>query len=153
MGRLNPSFKQLHAGSKVHSNERFAELIFSEIESDSRCHGLAAYFHCDLYENDSRWAYSIDPLTQPDVSPELISWFPMYFPIHQPIDLKTSVRIGLQSEIIESELLNIKRESHCSSSVKVAFWRLEDATRVWYEWAFLAPIRSQIHNPEGRSYA
>ncbi|XP_068777944.1 protein arginine N-methyltransferase 5 isoform X2 [Struthio camelus] len=61
-------------------------------------------------------------------SPGMFSWFPIFFPIKQPL----AVRAG--------------------EEVAVAFWRCTNAKKVWYEWAVTAPVCSALHNPTGRSY-
>ncbi|CAD7965597.1 unnamed protein product [Amoebophrya sp. A25] len=111
-------------------NDRYCEITL-KAEADSLCHGFAAYFHSDLYVSESgetRVEMSIDPVTETD---ELISWFPMFFPLKQPLSLRSG------------------------EEVKVALWRLSDARRVWYEWAVLSPLCAGggVHNPGGRSYS
>uniref|UniRef100_A0A8U8BWD8 Protein arginine N-methyltransferase 5 n=1 Tax=Geospiza parvula TaxID=87175 RepID=A0A8U8BWD8_GEOPR len=72
------------------------------------------------------WFFSgIRPETH---SPGLFSWFPIFFPIKQPVP----VRAGQE--------------------VSVAFWRVATPTKVWYEWAVTSPACSALHNPTGRSY-
>ncbi|MGH0128756.1 UNVERIFIED_CONTAM: hypothetical protein FKN15_044108 [Acipenser sinensis] len=61
-------------------------------------------------------------------SPGMFSWFPILFPLKQPVLLA--------------------RESE----VCVRFWRCNNGKKVWYEWAVTEPVCSAIHNPAGRSY-
>lgn len=56
----------------------------------------------------------------------MISWFPIYFPVRQPFDVKAG------------------------EEVEVTFWRLEDGEKVWYEW--WTAKGGGIHNPNGRTY-
>jgi type II protein arginine methyltransferase len=108
-------------------------------QATSLCHGFAGYFHCELYGG---MTISIDPLTE---TTEMISWFPIYFPIKTPINVVKGERI------------------------RVAFWRKNNSQKVWYEWAVLGSVdyskgsgknsgkidhskASGVHNPNGRSY-
>jgi protein arginine N-methyltransferase 5 len=61
-------------------------------------------------------------------SPGLISWFPLFFPLRNPITV----------------LAGDKITAHV--------WRRSSSTKVWYEWAVSTPQRSGIVNPNGRSY-
>ncbi|KAG8140980.1 hypothetical protein E2320_003594 [Naja naja] len=61
-------------------------------------------------------------------SPGMFSWFPIFFPIKQPM----SVQAG--------------------EKIQVAFWRCSNSKKVWYEWAVVSPKCSVIHNITGRSY-
>jgi protein arginine N-methyltransferase 5 len=59
----------------------------------------------------------------------MYSWFPMYFPIRDPILLRTG-----QTLVVEMR-------------------RVADADehRVWYEWQIIEPVVSPVHNKAGRS--
>ncbi len=84
-------------------NERFTALTFS-IEQDSLIHGLAGYFTAKL-------SPSVTLSTLPhEHTPDLVSWFPLYFPIPTPIPVIAG------------------------QSLDVSLWRLEGTARVWYEW-------------------
>ena len=104
------------------STERRAVLHF-DATLDTVCHGFAAYFDCELYPGVRM---SIAPSTH---SPGMMSWFPAYLPLAQPVRVAAGQRIS------------------------VCIWRRVDARRVWYEWALLSPTPGPIHNPAGRSYA
>ena len=39
---------------------------------------------------------------------------------------------------------------HKGERVVVNLWRRTDKKRVWYEWAVVSPIQTQIHNVNGR---
>ncbi|KAJ3595245.1 hypothetical protein NHX12_004549 [Muraenolepis orangiensis] len=69
--------------------------------------------------------YSIKPATH---SKGMFSWFPILFPLKQPIPLSRT------------------------DDVTVRFWRCNNGKKVWYEWAVTEPSCSAIHNPAGRSY-
>ncbi|NXD46904.1 ANM5 methyltransferase, partial [Copsychus sechellarum] len=102
-------------------NGRYAELTW-QVQVGTVLHGFAGYFETRLYDDVT---LSIRPETH---SPGLFSWFPIFFPIKQPVP----VRAG--------------------QSVSVAFWRVATPSKVWYEWAVTAPVCSALHNPGGRSY-
>ena len=67
------------------------------------------------------------------------SWFPLYFPINEPL----IVRKG--------------------QVIQVQIWRINSQAKVWYEWAFTllesaasgAKViqKSAIHNTNGRGYS
>jgi protein arginine N-methyltransferase 5 len=95
--------------------------------------GFLGTFTADLYYRQGSnevCQYSTAPST---FSTGMFSWFPLYFPLHQPIQVPAN------------------------ASVKVDVWRRTDETRVWYEWS--ASVHRQgevlsttpIHNPDGRS--
>ncbi|XP_074023342.1 LOW QUALITY PROTEIN: protein arginine N-methyltransferase 5, partial [Numenius arquata] len=102
-------------------NGRFRLLSF-RVGVNTVLHGFAGYFETTLYGDIT---LSIRPETH---SPGMFSWFPIFFPIKQPL----AVRAG--------------------EEVSVAFWRCATPKKVWYEWAVTAPACSALHNPTGRSY-
>ena len=61
-------------------------------------------------------------------SPDMISWFPMFFPLKNPINIKKN------------------------DTITVHFWRCVSSKQVWYEWCVTSPSNSVIHNPNGRTY-
>ncbi|ANB11215.1 Hsl7p [Sugiyamaella lignohabitans] len=71
-------------------------------------HGIAGYFEAVLYKDIH---LSIRPDTIEAKSKDMVSWFPIWFPLSQPLVL------GDDSE------------------VDVSIWRLSDGRSVWYEWA------------------
>ncbi|XP_037982473.1 protein arginine N-methyltransferase 5 [Motacilla alba alba] len=102
-------------------NSRYTELSW-QVQVGTVLHGFAGYFETRLYGDVT---LSIRPETH---SPGLFSWFPIFFPIKQPVP----VRAGQE--------------------VSVAFWRVATPSKVWYEWAVTSPACSALHNPTGRSY-
>ncbi|KAI9988901.1 hypothetical protein PInf_022583 [Phytophthora infestans] len=105
-------------------NRRQAELRFIAAES-AVVHGLAGYFDAVLFGDVT---LSIEPDTHSD---GMFSWFPIYFPLRQPLRF------------------------HKGEEVVVNFWRLESNNRVWYEWSASSgdgKCHVPIHNPNGRSY-
>ncbi|POV94980.1 hypothetical protein PSTT_16544 [Puccinia striiformis] len=99
------------------------DLVFSH--DTGVCHGLAAYFRATLYGD-----VTIETLPDTRMSREMLSWFPMFFPLKEPI--------------------------YCpkNSELDVHLWRLTDQVgrKVWYEWsveAFTIPP-SQPTKPRPR---
>ncbi|XP_058791996.1 protein arginine N-methyltransferase 5 [Phymastichus coffea] len=101
-------------------NSRYGKNTF-KAKQDCVLHGFSGYFDAVLYKNIK---ISIEPRTH---SPRMFSWFPIFFPIKDPITLKAN------DEIV----------SH--------FWRRCNSKNVWYEWTIEKPIPIPIHNPCGRS--
>ncbi|POW08915.1 hypothetical protein PSTT_07163 [Puccinia striiformis] len=60
-------------------NARSSHLTF-HIPQPSVCHGLAAYFRATLYGD-----VTIETLPDTRMSREMLSWFPMFFPLKEPI--------------------------------------------------------------------
>jgi protein arginine N-methyltransferase 5 len=85
-------------------------------------HGFAGYFDCCLYKDVH---VSILPRNH---TPEMSSWFPIYFPIRDPYYWKAG------------------------TTLKATFWRHATKQKVWYEWCITDPNQTAIHNPNGRSY-
>uniref|UniRef100_A0A8C6VMT3 Protein arginine N-methyltransferase 5 n=1 Tax=Naja naja TaxID=35670 RepID=A0A8C6VMT3_NAJNA len=102
-------------------NNRYQILEF-QVDMNTVLHGFAGYFETTLYGDIT---LSIRPETH---SPGMFSWFPIFFPIKQPM----SVQAG--------------------EKIQVAFWRCSNSKKVWYEWAVVSPKCSVIHNITGRSY-
>lgn len=107
--------------SEVIDNSRYVSLEFC-IKSDAVLHGFAGYFDSVLYGDVT---LSILPSTH---SAGMFSWFPILFPIKEPVFL------------------------HKSCKVVVDFWRVVTERKVWYEWCIREPQILPIHNPKGRSY-
>ncbi|KAI9667416.1 MAG: methyltransferase protein [Bathelium mastoideum] len=106
-------------GANEH-NARFARLRF-QCQKRGMCHGLAGYFETVLYDGGrgrggtedgvSRTVeLSTNPVTMEAKSKDMISWFPIFFPLKDPIYVPD-----------ESEL-------------EVTVWRLTDDRKVWYNW-------------------
>ncbi|BDD62772.1 hypothetical protein MAP00_007734 [Monascus purpureus] len=71
------------------------------------CHGLAGYFETVLYRDVE---LSTNPVTMDAKSANMISWFPIYFP------LKTPLNVPDNGEIV------------------ITMYRQTDDRKVWYEW-------------------
>ncbi|KAA0718812.1 Protein arginine N-methyltransferase 5 [Triplophysa tibetana] len=115
-----PCFTFVHPTTDMNNN-RYQCLRFS-VGCNTVLHGFAGYFEATLYKDVM---LSIKPETH---SPGMFSWFPILFPLKQPIQLSSA------------------------DKVSVRFWRCNNGKKVWYEWAVTEPICSAIHNPAGRSY-
>ncbi|XP_043200596.1 protein arginine N-methyltransferase 5-like [Amphibalanus amphitrite] len=122
VGQPQPLFHFEHPNrDEVINNSRFKTLTFAA-DQDCTVHGFGGYFESVLYKDTM---ISIHPHTH---SPGMFSWFPIFFPIREPMEVKQGER------------------------VQVSFWRLSNARNVWYEWSVNAPRTLPIHNPNGRSY-
>jgi protein arginine N-methyltransferase 5 len=116
-----------HSDFNIH-NTRYSQKTF-KILQDSVIHGMAAYFESVLYQDV---IISINPETH---SPDMTSWFPMYFPLKSPLFIPAN------------------------SDIELHIWRLTDSRKVWYEWSAIALIDGQrivsdssaIHNKDGES--
>ncbi|KXZ56533.1 hypothetical protein GPECTOR_1g479 [Gonium pectorale] len=105
-------------------NSRYATLTFARdpAAGSAVLHGFAGYFECTLYGDV---LLSIHP---PSHSDNMFSWFPIFFPLREPVHVPAGGSVGL------------------------AMWRCCAAHKVWYEWALTAPSSGPIHNVGGRSY-
>ncbi|XVF10521.1 hypothetical protein REPUB_Repub07fG0190200 [Reevesia pubescens] len=106
------------------SNQRYKKLQFviPRDTGSAMVHGFAGYFDAMLYKDVH---LGIEPSM---ATPNMFSWFPIFFPLRQPICVQTG------------------------SPLEVHFWRCCGSTKVWYEWCVAAPRPSPIHNSNGRSY-
>ncbi|CEG38483.1 protein arginine n [Plasmopara halstedii] len=105
-------------------NRRQAELRFTTTES-AVVHGVAGYFDAVLFEDVT---LSIEPELHSD---GMFSWFPIFFPLRQPLRLEKG------------------------DDIVVSFWRLESSNRVWYEWSVSTgdgKRHNPIHNPNVSVY-
>uniref|UniRef100_T1JI27 Protein arginine N-methyltransferase n=1 Tax=Strigamia maritima TaxID=126957 RepID=T1JI27_STRMM len=107
--------------SPVKDNRRYKNLKF-KITQDAVLHGFAGYFEAQLYKDVT---LSIHPKTH---SPGMFSWFPIMFPIKDPVPLTKGCEVD------------------------VHFWRCANKRSVWYEWLISKPHILPVHNPNGRSY-
>jgi len=94
-------------------------------------HGLVGSFTAILYaRGDAVVDISIAPHR---FSKDMFSWFPIYFPFHQPLHVPSQ------------------------SNVSVSMWRKTQDDRVWYEWYAKVHRKGEviettsIHNVNGRS--
>ncbi|XP_074276398.1 protein arginine N-methyltransferase 1.5 [Silene latifolia] len=120
-----PVFSFSHPDSSPNKdNQRYTKVKF-EIPSDTGSalvHGFAGYFDSTLYKDVH---LGIEPTM---ATPNMFSWFPIYFPLRTPICIKPGMPL------------------------EVHMWRCCDSSKVWYEWCVASPSPSPIHNSKGRSY-
>lgn len=118
-----PLFSFDHPRRDLGKNNDRYSTLTFDIKQDCILHGFAGYFNAVLYKDIS---ISIEPTS---FSTGMFSWYPAYIPI------KTS--------------LTLKKDEQ----LKVHFWRLSDASKVWYEWSISEPNAMPVHNPNARSYS
>ncbi|KAM7344033.1 protein arginine N-methyltransferase 5 isoform 1-T1 [Cochliomyia hominivorax] len=119
--KTKPLFEFVHPNREtIIDNSRYKVLKF-EVELDCVLTGIGGYFECVLY-NDI--LMSINPPTH---TPGMPSWFPMYFPFSEPMDIKKG------------------------QTIEIHFWRCVSKQKIWYEWCLASPFTTHIHNLGGRS--
>ncbi|KAF4969276.1 hypothetical protein FZEAL_10257 [Fusarium zealandicum] len=102
------------AGANDH-NSRYCHLTFV-CRTRGVTHGLAGYFESTLYESQvpANKGDKIEISTHPEridrKSKDMISWFPIFFPLKQPLYFPADTEL------------------------EISMWRQTDDTRVWYEW-------------------
>lgn len=110
--------------SKNIDNTRYTSVRFQRAESSPAAlmHGFVGYFETVLYKD-------VILSTHPERhTPNMASWFPILFPLCDPIDIPAG-----------------------RTTIECHMWRCMAEHKVWYEWAVTMPIVSTIHNPNGRS--
>lgn len=118
-----PLFTFSHPRQDLEKNNDQYATLTFDIQQDCTLHGFAGYFSAILYEDIK---ISIEPST---FSTGMFSWYPAYIPIKNSIMLKKGEQL------------------------KVHFWRLSNASKVWYEWSISEPRALPVHNPNARSYS
>ncbi|KAI0441053.1 methyltransferase-like protein [Xylaria telfairii] len=77
-------------------------------------HGLAGYFEAVLYAPQEERKPPVELSTLPEMidrkSKDMVSWFPIFFPLKQPLYFPSD------------------------SELEVTMWRQTDDAKVWYEW-------------------
>ncbi|KAM0419034.1 hypothetical protein ACHAPT_012085 [Fusarium lateritium] len=102
------------AGANDH-NSRYCHLTFV-CRTRGVTHGLAGYFESTLYESQipENKGDKIEISTHPEridrKSKDMISWFPIFFPLKKPLYFPADTEL------------------------EVSMWRQTDDTKVWYEW-------------------
>ncbi|KAM4059170.1 PRMT5 TIM barrel domain-containing protein [Hirsutella rhossiliensis] len=102
------------AGANDH-NSRYCHVTFV-CRTRGVIHGLAGYFESTLYESKvdgskgEKVEISIHPERIDAKSKDMVSWFPIFFPLNKPITFPADTEL------------------------EVSMWRQTDDTRVWYEW-------------------
>ncbi|KAF2869608.1 arginine N-methyltransferas-like protein [Massariosphaeria phaeospora] len=109
-------------GANEH-NVRYCHFAFPILEQGV-CHGLGGYFETVLYSgSQGAVELSTNPVTMAEKSKDMISWFPIFFPLKTPMQLPAH------------------------SHLHVSMWRQTDDRKVWYEWlveSFVAVNGQQI---------
>ncbi|KAK6824709.1 PRMT5 arginine-N-methyltransferase [Apiospora arundinis] len=94
-------------------NSRHCHLTFV-CRSRGVIHGLAGYFESVLYEPEEAGKELVELSTLPNnidrKSKDMISWFPIFFPLKQPLYFPPDTEL------------------------EVSMWRQTDDKQVWYEW-------------------
>lgn len=96
------------------------------------CHGMAGYFETVLYRDIE---LSTNPVTMDSKSANMISWFPIFFP------LKVSIPISLadhSAKIMSWYVLTRSTQTPLgvpeNGEIVVTMYRQTDDRKVWYEW-------------------
>ena len=173
-----PQQKSLKDSVPTDCNERFAQLVFTPdpthgagcgcgyghydgaisgmaasgvLTSDTVIHGFLGSFHCVLYQSPlAKENSSIISIAPQSFSMGMFSWFPLYFPLRQPLYVPNGASI----------ICSMWRKTNVNENYSGS------GGRVWYEWCaqVVAPNGSDnssetkilnvtpIHNPNGRSY-
>ena len=117
------SFMHPTRAEQPKNNARYANLVFKRHNAPAAlCHGFAGYFEATLFGDVT---LSTHPPTH---TPNMFSWFPIFFPLKEPITCQAG------------------------QSLELTMWRCTSAHKVWYEWAVARPVLTNIHNALGRSY-
>ncbi|KAI9744940.1 MAG: methyltransferase protein [Claussenomyces sp. TS43310] len=100
-------------GANEH-NARYSRIKFV-CKERGVVHGLAGYFEAVLYDGGAQGVGKVVELsTRPDTiqqkSKDMISWFPIYFPLKNPLYFPDDAEL------------------------EVSIWRQTDDRKVWYEW-------------------
>ncbi|KAF2761499.1 Skb1 methyltransferase, partial [Pseudovirgaria hyperparasitica] len=82
------------------------------------CHGIGGYFETVLYEGtNGKVELSTNPVTMASKSEDMISWFPIFWPLKEPLYIPED------------------------SQLDISMWRQTDDRKVWYEWLVESYIR------------
>ncbi|EAL63731.1 protein arginine methyltransferase [Dictyostelium discoideum AX4] len=132
LAESKPLFTFSHPNrDEIIDNSRYESLEFELTIPSTTCHGFIGYFDCCLYKDVH---ISINPS---NFSTGMFSWFPIYFPLKQPVYFSNG---------------NLNNNNNNNIKAKCAFWRNVSKSKVWYEWCLLSPTITPIQNVGGRSY-
>lgn len=131
--------KPLPASSENTHNTRQARLNFN-LRDRAVCHGLAGYFEATLYPGVE---LSTNPLNMDEKSPEMMSWFPIFFPLKVcPLNFSPSpfsfapfsrqYLVGHPKDLLTRAKTPIYTPD--ASTLTVSIFRATDNRKVWYEW-------------------
>ncbi|XP_050312352.1 protein arginine N-methyltransferase 5 [Anthonomus grandis grandis] len=123
LGEARPLFVFDHPNFQLVPNTRHKSIKYPPLTKAAVLTGFSGFFETVLHENVT---LSTNPRTH---TPDMVSWFPIVFPLPAPVQLKAG------------------------DVVRVSFWREENPDKVWYEWCLESPFKTPIMNPNGRSYS
>lgn len=86
--------------------------------------GFAGYFEAVLYDTVG---LSIHPERKDKISRDMLSWFPIYFPVR--------VSCSLVNNCVYVDTIQEPLYLPGGSELRVSMWRLTDGKKVWYEWS------------------
>ena len=122
-------------------NVRSTRLTF-HIPHAGVLHGLAGYFEAVLYGDIN---LSIHPHRKDQLSKDMLSWFPLFFP------LKVSSCGTFTLKFFPGRIFKEPLYLPSNSELQVSVWRLTNQRQVWYEWyaeSFLPVLRSLAETPK-----
>ena len=122
-------------------NVRSARLTF-HIPHAGVLHGLAGYFEAVLYGDIG---LSIHPHRKDQISKDMLSWFPLFFP------LKVSSCVIFAIWFFPERFFKEPLYLPSNSELQVFVWRLTNQRQVWYEWyaeSFLPVLRPLAETPK-----
>lgn len=131
--------KPLPASSENSHNTRQARLNFN-LRDRAVCHGLAGYFEATLYPGVE---LSTNPLNMDEKSPDMMSWFPIFFPLKVcftfsscflflfPVTIARYCDIAIGTLTVETQTPIYTPDA---STLTVSIFRATDNRKVWYEW-------------------
>jgi type II protein arginine methyltransferase len=113
--------------AKNDHNARECKVSFQSHEQGP-CHGIAGYFETVLYASSTaKVELSTNPVTMEDKSKDMISWFPIFFPLKvRCLDVAADVMTLTETQ---APIYTPK-----NAEIAVSMWRQTDDRSVWYEW-------------------
>ena len=114
-------------------------------------HGFAGYFSAQLWDGGGAADLPAVNLSTLPAShtPGMLSWFPLFLPLADPLLVEPGQRIVLQLWRCVEEEGGLADGGGGGRGAR----RRGAAGRVWYEWALVEPSVSAIHNVGGRAVA
>lgn len=144
------AFSFSHPGHAVGSSRRAVRLEFRPEAVGALpavLHGFAGYFSAVLWDGAGAEApVRLSTLPANHTPPDMLSWFPLFLPLAEPLSLAPgdAITLLLWRCVEENETLP------AGGGLQEARRRGAPG-RVWFEWALLEPRLSAIHNVGGRS--